>query len=333
MQPVDPDPIDPAESADELANSPDVELVEDDIDPLDAERVVSGLVDHTETVLGPDDFQRIGLQPSETRLPIIRRAALRTARSLAARQLTSPSRATEEQLHRVILSTYRVLDPRQRQRPRERAHVGRVVPAALLFAGKMVVRSDWQLNSHCLTRTAVLRGSTEQGSTEQGSTEEAVTKQGVTKQNNTKQQDPFANQVAKQASNENTEKSEIASPTLEGRLDPEILQVLPEATSAGLAVWQEGVQQLVQREESTQSTAHTDDLSQPRITILNRPVTIIVLTISLFIAALALWVWGQMRRSHFSSNGGQIQCSCLRDSVSETDDSWGITDFQLGQAV
>ncbi|MEL6108574.1 MAG: hypothetical protein AAFU85_21420, partial [Planctomycetota bacterium] len=84
--------------------------------------------------LGPDDFQRIGLQPLETRLTVIRRAATRTSKSLASRQLSEPSLVTEHQLSRVALSTYRVLDPRQRVDAKQRAHVGRIRPGTLLMA-------------------------------------------------------------------------------------------------------------------------------------------------------------------------------------------------------
>lgn len=82
--------------------------------------------------LVPEDFQRIGLNPSETRSAVIRRAASRTSKSLATRQLSDPNRATEEQLSRIALSTYRLLDPRQRDDDHSRAHVGRIRPAALL---------------------------------------------------------------------------------------------------------------------------------------------------------------------------------------------------------
>lgn len=86
--------------------------------------------------LGPADFQRIGIQPNETRLAVIRRAASRTAKSLATRQLTAPTPRTELQLSRVTLSTYRLLDPRQRNDRYSRAHVGRIRPGDLHEAGR-----------------------------------------------------------------------------------------------------------------------------------------------------------------------------------------------------
>ncbi|MCO8124196.1 hypothetical protein NHH03_20805 [Stieleria sp. TO1_6] len=86
--------------------------------------------------LGPDDFQRIGLHPKETRLAVIRHAASRTARSLALSQLTTPNPITEQQLLRIALSTYRLLDPRQRGDRQSRAHVGRIRPGELIHAGR-----------------------------------------------------------------------------------------------------------------------------------------------------------------------------------------------------
>ncbi|QDV46969.1 hypothetical protein Enr13x_68780 [Stieleria neptunia] len=86
--------------------------------------------------LGPDDFQRIGIQPTETRLAVIRHAASRAAKSLARRQLSAPNPLTEQQLSRIAVSTYRLLDPRQRMDRHSRAHVGRIRPAALYRAGR-----------------------------------------------------------------------------------------------------------------------------------------------------------------------------------------------------
>ena len=92
--------------------------------------------------LGPADFQRIGLQPRETRLAVIRRAASRTAKSLARRQLDSPNPLTERQLSAIAVSTYRVLDPRQRDDRQSRAHVGRIRPGALLHAARTSFAKD-----------------------------------------------------------------------------------------------------------------------------------------------------------------------------------------------
>lgn len=114
-----------------------------DKEPPPATRKSLGLA----VALCPDDFQRIGLQPRETRLTVIRRAATRTCKSLASRQLNNPSTVTEHQLSRITLSTYRLLDPRQRVDARQRAHVGRIRPGTLLVAeraafadGRMLIR-------------------------------------------------------------------------------------------------------------------------------------------------------------------------------------------------
>jgi hypothetical protein len=86
--------------------------------------------------LGPGDFQRIGIQPQETRLDVIRRAASRATKSLARRQLDAPNPLTEQQLSRIAVSTYRLLDPRQRGDRQSRAHVGRIRPGVLVRAGR-----------------------------------------------------------------------------------------------------------------------------------------------------------------------------------------------------
>ena len=86
--------------------------------------------------LGPDDFHRIGIQLKETRLDVIRRAAFRAAKSLARRQLKTPNTLTEQQLSRIAVSTYRLLDPRQREDRQSRAHVGRIRPGVLFQAGR-----------------------------------------------------------------------------------------------------------------------------------------------------------------------------------------------------
>lgn len=99
--------------------------------------------------LGPDDFQRIGIQPKETRLEVIRRAASRAAKSLARRQLNAPNPVTEEQLSRIAISTYRLLDPRQRQDRQSRAHVGRIRPGALYRVGRTEFANEKILIQSC----------------------------------------------------------------------------------------------------------------------------------------------------------------------------------------
>ncbi|KAA5544540.1 hypothetical protein FYK55_09465 [Roseiconus nitratireducens] len=93
-----------------------------------------GRVGDGDGTLGPADFQRIGISPRETRSAVIRRAAARTSQSLASKQLRCPSVATEEQLFRVALSTYRLLDPRQRGNDHARAHLGRIRQGDLMSA-------------------------------------------------------------------------------------------------------------------------------------------------------------------------------------------------------
>ncbi|QDT08550.1 hypothetical protein [Planctomycetes bacterium K23_9] len=82
------------------------------------------------------DFHALGLRPNECRLSIIRRAASRNCRTLAAKQLKSPSSRTNLQLYRVAISTYRLMDPRKRTDHHQRAFVGRILPNALLSAGR-----------------------------------------------------------------------------------------------------------------------------------------------------------------------------------------------------
>ncbi|MEO1617476.1 MAG: hypothetical protein AAFV88_16610 [Planctomycetota bacterium] len=93
-------------------------------------------------LLTTDDFQRIGLAPRETRLPVIRAAAMRASRTLAERQLDTPNELTERQLFQVALSTYRLLDPRQRGDNYSRAHVGRIRPGALYQAARVEFVAD-----------------------------------------------------------------------------------------------------------------------------------------------------------------------------------------------
>ena len=90
----------------------------------------------THVSLGPVDFQRLGVPQTETRLAVIRHAAVRAAKSLASKQLSDPSTLTEQQLYQVAVSTYRLLDPRQRADKHSRAHVGRIRPGALYHAGR-----------------------------------------------------------------------------------------------------------------------------------------------------------------------------------------------------
>ncbi len=83
-----------------------------------------------------DDFRRLGVRPHECRLTVIRQAAARNTKSLAERQLRAPTEPVALQLSRVATSAYRLLDPRQRHDSHQRAHVGRILPNALAWAGQ-----------------------------------------------------------------------------------------------------------------------------------------------------------------------------------------------------
>ncbi len=115
--------------------------------------------------LNVEDFRRLGVRPNEVRLNVIRGAASRNAMPLANELLASsyhnlnenhpansqPSDAdtvasrthtsdsdwaeTWLQLSRVVTSTYRLLDPRLRPNPHQRAYIGRILPLALTAAG------------------------------------------------------------------------------------------------------------------------------------------------------------------------------------------------------
>ncbi|OYP30313.1 hypothetical protein CGZ80_22745 [Rhodopirellula sp. MGV] len=75
------------------------------------------------------------MRRSETRLAVIRNAATRAAKSLALKQLSDPSELTAHQLSQVAVSTYRLLDPRQRPDRQSRIHIGRIRPGAMYQAG------------------------------------------------------------------------------------------------------------------------------------------------------------------------------------------------------
>lgn len=82
------------------------------------------------------DFQRLGVQPQETRHMVIRRAAVRTTEPVARRFLNQPSAQVARQLTQIATSTYRLLDPRQRTVEAERVHIGRIRPTLLQWAGR-----------------------------------------------------------------------------------------------------------------------------------------------------------------------------------------------------
>jgi len=83
-----------------------------------------------------EDFRRLGVRPQETRVPVIRMAATRSARWLAKAHLLTPNPDTEIQLSRVATSAYRLMDPRQRLDETARVRVGRILPLTLHWAGR-----------------------------------------------------------------------------------------------------------------------------------------------------------------------------------------------------
>lgn len=88
------------------------------------------------SALSDRDFRRLGVSLNETRRTVIRRAADRSSRTLARRQLVNPSDKTATQLSQVATSAYRLLDPRQRESSKDRVYVGRIMPNALMWAGR-----------------------------------------------------------------------------------------------------------------------------------------------------------------------------------------------------
>ncbi len=86
--------------------------------------------------LNVEDFRRLGVRPNEIRLTVIRRAVSQTTRNLAKQQLLTPSTEQARQLSRVATSAYRLMDPRKRADPQQRAYVGRILPTTLFSAGQ-----------------------------------------------------------------------------------------------------------------------------------------------------------------------------------------------------
>lgn len=86
--------------------------------------------------LSLEDFRRLGVRPFECRQTVIRLGALRSTRALAKKQLSAPSEQGARQLSKVITSAYRLLDPRRREDPMQRALVGRIMPQVVSVAGQ-----------------------------------------------------------------------------------------------------------------------------------------------------------------------------------------------------
>ncbi len=92
--------------------------------------------------LDVEDFRRLGVRPHECRLTVIRRAAARSARALAEKQLTSPTDQVGLQLSRVATSAYRLLDPRQRTRRPSAGLCGTDLAECTEWAGQTGFHSD-----------------------------------------------------------------------------------------------------------------------------------------------------------------------------------------------
>ncbi|TWT74966.1 hypothetical protein CA85_02540 [Allorhodopirellula solitaria] len=83
------------------------------------------------------DFATIGVRNLEWRLPIIRSAAHRSADAIALSQIVDPSPAQEDQLTQIVMSTYRLIDPRFRGSYFQQVRVGRMLPMVLQHASEI----------------------------------------------------------------------------------------------------------------------------------------------------------------------------------------------------
>jgi hypothetical protein len=81
-----------------------------------------------------DDFALVGVRNLEWRLDVIRTAAHRSAEVVATAQLTEPSPEKEQRLSSIVLSTYRLIDPRFRGSYFQQVRVGRLMPMLLQVA-------------------------------------------------------------------------------------------------------------------------------------------------------------------------------------------------------
>jgi hypothetical protein len=94
-----------------------------------------------------DDFQRMGLRRMEFRPPVIRRAIIRSAQPLVLMHLRSPSAEVERLLVNVMLSGYRVLDPRRRDDSNQRVMLGRIHPQLVEEAVYLAQKKPGQTSS------------------------------------------------------------------------------------------------------------------------------------------------------------------------------------------
>ncbi|EMI41059.1 hypothetical protein RRSWK_06457 [Rhodopirellula sp. SWK7] len=98
---------------------------------LESEAEQVGISPDYPTSASEDDFAVVGVRNFEWRLSVIRVAAHRSADAIAASQLVEPSEDKEEKLARIVLSTYRLIDPRFRVSYFQQVRVGRLLPLAL----------------------------------------------------------------------------------------------------------------------------------------------------------------------------------------------------------
>ena len=82
------------------------------------------------------DFRRLGIRPHECRAYVIRSAAESVSRTVIAAHRQKPPTELEQQLSKVVASTYRLLDPRKRSTSTQRMYVGRILPNALTAASQ-----------------------------------------------------------------------------------------------------------------------------------------------------------------------------------------------------
>jgi hypothetical protein len=85
-------------------------------------------LDPAASLLADGDYDRLGVRRSEARPRVIRHAAHQMAGPLAQQHLRAPDGPTEDALAQVVTSAYRLLDPRRRSTPTERALLAQEAP-------------------------------------------------------------------------------------------------------------------------------------------------------------------------------------------------------------
>lgn len=77
------------------------------------------------------DFEMLGVRPQEARLPVIRRAARRTAAPLVAASIEGGAATAEDSLASTLAAAYRLIDPRRRALLTDRISLLHAEPAAV----------------------------------------------------------------------------------------------------------------------------------------------------------------------------------------------------------